>query len=117
MEPVLHDVFGVSYDIKDPFYATVLFGETNVTFIHINLDHADEEKKASFGIYDKDNINGVPMFTIVTLGYHPAFVKPYYATGYGFLGAGSPEAAHDVLLDMIDDASLTYQQNKDGYLP
>lgn len=117
MEPVLRDVFNVSYDITEEFYKTIIFGDTNVTFIHINLDHTSETKKNSFQIYDKDNINGVPMFTIVTLGYHPAFVKPYYATGYGFLGQDNPEDAGLVIKDMIDDASTTYHQNREGYTP
>ncbi len=117
MEPILHDVFNVSYDIREGFHKTILFGDTSVTFIHINLDHTREKKRESFQIYDKDNINGVPMFTIVTLGYHPAFVKPYYATGYGFLGQENPEDAGLVIQDMIDDASTTYHQNRDGYTP
>lgn len=117
MEPVLRDVFNVNYGITEEFYKTIIFGDTNVTFIHINLDHTSETKKNSFQIYDKDNINGVPMFTIVTLGYHPAFVKPYYATGYGFLGQDNPEDAGLVIKDMIDDASTTYHQNREGYTP
>ncbi len=117
MEPVLRDIFNVSYDITEEFDKTILFGDTSVTFIHINLDHASEEKRNSFHIYDKDNINGVPMFTIVTLGYDSAFVKPYYATGYGFLGQENPEDAGLVIQDMIDDASTTYHQNRDGYRP
>jgi hypothetical protein len=117
MEPILHDIFNVSYDIKDEFYKTILFDDSEVTFIHINLDHTTEKKRNSFHIYDKDNINGVPMFTIVTLGYHPAFVKPYYATGYGFLGQDDPEEAGLVIQDIIEDASTTYNQNRDGYIP
>jgi hypothetical protein len=117
MEPVLSDVFNVSYDIKEEFFKTIIFGDTIVTFIHINLDHTSQKKRDSFHIYDKDNINGVPMFTIVTLGYHPSYVKPYYATGYGFLGQDNPDDAGLVLEDMIDDASATYHQNRDGYTP
>jgi hypothetical protein len=117
MEPVLRDVFNVSYDITEEFYKTIIFGDTNVTFIHINLDHTSENKRNSFHIYDKDNINGVPMFTIVTLGYDSAFVKPYYATGYGFLGQDNPDDAGLVIMDMIDDASTIYHQNREGYTP
>ena len=117
MEPVIKDVFGVSYDTKDQFYTTVLFGDTNVTFIHINLDHTNEAGRTSFGIYDKDHVNGVPMYTIVTLGYHPAHVKPYYATGYGFLGEESPQDARGLLMDIITEATVIYQENQVGYNP
>lgn len=117
MEPIMKEIFGVNYSMEERFYKTVKFDNSNITFIHINLDHTDEEKRNSFFIYDKDHIGGVPMFTIVTLGYDRAFVKPYYTTGYGYLGKDTPREAKEILLKVIKDAINIYEQNREGYRP
>ena len=85
MEPILHDIFSVYFEKEDTFSEIASFDNSNVTFIHINIDHANTEQKESRFIYDKEYIGGVPQFTIITLGYDHGFIKPYYATIYGKL--------------------------------
>lgn len=117
MEPIMKEIFGVNYSMEERFYKMVKFDNSNITFIHINLDHTDKEKRNSFFIYDKDHIGGVPMFAIVTLGYDRNFVKPYYTTGYGYLEKDTPEEAKEILIKVIKDAINIYDQNREGYKP
>jgi len=67
MEPILQDIFSVYFEKEDTFSEIASFDNSNVTFIHINIDHANTEQKESRFIYDKDHIGGVPQFTIITL--------------------------------------------------
>ncbi len=115
MEPIVKEIFGVNYSIEQCFFKTVNFNGTNVTFIHINLDHSDKNKVDSFKIYDRNHVNGVPMFVVVTLGYDRTFVKPCYSTGYAFLEKNTPQAAKKVLLSMIEDGIELYKQNREGF--
>ena len=85
MEPIIQEIFSVMYEKEDTIYKDVKFDNTIVTFIHINIDHSSMEKRNSLFIYDKDHVEGVPMFAIITLGYDHGFIKPYYTTAYGTL--------------------------------
>jgi len=115
MEPVIKEIFGVTYSIEEQFYKTLKFNEANVTFIHINLDHTGQEEGSSFGVYDKDHMNGVPMFTVVTIGYDHGLVKPYYTTAYGTLGKNRNEDRKEILTQIVEDGISIYMQNAEGY--
>lgn len=58
-----------------------------VQFIHINLDHADEEQDASYDIYDfagtPDARFGVPMFSTVIVEMNGSAPEIRYNTQYG----------------------------------
>ncbi len=100
-------------DKMEPIVAQVesVYGE-DLFFVHINLDHANESAVSSFNAYDSSHFKGVPMFTVLTLGYARGIVKPYYATGYGFLNKKTPEEGKIILEAMISDALRLYEQNK-----
>ena len=99
MEPIIQEIFSVEFEKEETFYETVNFNGTDVAFIHINLDNSSEELEELFPIYDKDNVTGVPMFTIITLGYDSGFIKPYYVTAYSIL---SKELLTNIILDGIN---------------
>ena len=115
MAPVVKDIFGVEFEKEETFNKTVVFDGANVTLIHINIDHATQELKDAFSVYDKDHIGGVPMFSILTLGYDRGFVKPYYTTVYGTLNLDNDEDRKEALLDIIQDGIDMYIQNHEGY--
>lgn len=115
MEPIIKEIFGVDYGIEEKFYKTLKFNSANVTFIHINLDHTDQEKRNSFEVYDKDHVGGVPMFTVVTIGYDHGFVKPCYTTAYGTLGKNRDEERKEMLTQIVKDGIIIYEQNAEGY--
>jgi thiol-disulfide isomerase/thioredoxin len=115
IEPIIQEIFNASYEKEEAFEKVVEFNGTNVVFIHINLDHTSTKKRNSFEIYDKKHVGGVPMITIVTLNLDRVTVRPYYATGYGFLGKSKAVDAKPVILKLIEDAIRIYNQNKAGY--
>ena len=115
MDPIVRDIFGLE-SIDEPYIvASKNFSGVEVKLIHINLDHADSELKKLYKFFDVAGENGVPMFTVVTLGYDRGIVKPCYATGYGFLGKSSPSAAGKVIMKMINDAVELYKRNREGH--
>ena len=115
MEPIIQDIFDIEFEKEEIVIKTVILQDTNVTFIHINIDHASKEMKDSLFIYDKDHIGGVPMFTIVTLGYHHGFVEPSYTTAYGILNLERDDERKQLLLNIIQDGINLYNKNKAGY--
>lgn len=117
MEPILQEIFSVEFEKEETFFETVIFDDTNVTFIHINIDHASNELQDSRLIYDKDHVGGVPMFTVITLGYDPGFIKPYYTTAYGTLNLDDNKNRKELLTKIILDGIDLYNQNFKGYNP
>ena len=117
MEPLLMEIFNISFEKEDIFFETFDFYGDDITFIHINLDHASQVLIDSFRIYDKDDINGVPMFTIVTINYdHNGIVKPCYSTLYSKLGLDDDDEIKEFLTKVIQDSILLYNDNKAGYI-
>ena len=117
MEPLLQDIFGLTFEKEDVFFENVNFDGTNVTFLHINIDHSSEVLRKSMHVYDKDNINGVPMFTLITLNYnYDGIVIPYYSTLYGKLGLTHDEEIKTFLTDIIKDGITLYNDNIAGYI-
>jgi hypothetical protein len=115
MLPVINEFFGTSIEKKDEFSATIeLLGGT-VTIIYINIDHREEYFNEPFYTYDKDNIGGLPMFTIISVGYDKGIVKPYYTSLYGTLALDTDEDRLEKLTDVFTDAIELYEQNSEGY--
>ena len=115
MEPIIQDIFSVYFEKEDTFSEVVPIDSSNITFVHINIDHATAEQRESRYIYDKDHIGGVPQFTIITLGYDHGFIKPYYATIYGKLNLQADSERKELLLKIINDGIDLYNQNVEGY--
>ena len=110
MHPTIEQLFNVSYEKEDMFSQTVHFNHANVTFIYINIDHTTQEKRAAQHIYDKDNITGLPMFTLITLGYDHGIIKPYYTSLYGILNLPTPEKRLTFLTETIEQTPWLFLQ-------
>lgn len=118
MEPLIMDILNITFEKEDVFYKTIEFKGKNITFIHINMDHASKVLTNSFYIYDKDTRNGVPMFTFITINYdHDGIVKPYYTTLYGKLELNNDEAIKNYLTKILEEAISLYEDNIAGYKP
>ena len=115
MLPVINDFFDTSIEKKDEFSATIDFMDSTVTIIYINIDHREEYFNEPFYTYDKDNIGGLPMFTIISVGYDRGIVKPYYTSLYGTLALDTDEARLEKLSQVFTEAIDLYKQNSDGY--
>jgi thiol-disulfide isomerase/thioredoxin len=117
MESLIMDVFNLSFEKEEVFAKKINFDGDNFTFIHINRDHSSNILSESLSVYDKDNINGVPMFTLITINYdHDGIVKPYYSTFYSKVGLDTDEEIKDFLKDIISDGIDLYNDNIAGYI-
>ena len=118
MEPLIKQIFNVSYNIEDVFSETVDFNGTDVIFYHINRDYATGELKSLQPYYDIDGDNAVPMFTLIALEYHRGIVSPYYLTVYGIL---EPEYTDEQRIEEITNNVLNaielYKENRQGFIP
>ncbi|MBU1941685.1 MAG: hypothetical protein KKC68_07925 [Candidatus Thermoplasmatota archaeon] len=115
MLPVINEFFGVSFEKIDSYSATISFMNSTVTIIYINIDHREKYLNDAFDVYDKDDIGGLPMFTVITLGYDRGIIRPYYTSLYGTLNLDTDAERmalfHSVFVDAID----LYTENVDGY--
>jgi hypothetical protein len=80
MFPIIKQLFNIKFEKQDMFSETIVYNQTNIRYIYVNLDHTIDMLEESYPVYDKDDIGGLPMFTIVTLGYDHGVVRPYYTT-------------------------------------
>jgi len=118
MYPVIKELFSVEFGKQEMFYSIVKFENTSVPYIYVNIHHTIDELREAQVIYDKDHVGGIPMFTIVTLGYDNGDVKPKYTTIYGTLTTYgcNTDAQRLVFLQQLLRQSITmYEQNKAGY--
>jgi len=118
MEPLIKEIFNLEFEKEDVFSITVDFNGTDVTFVHINKDHATGKFKDLQPFYDIDGDNAVPMFTTITLGYDRRIVKPFYNTVYGILDSDyTDEQRIEVLTNIILDGIELYNENRPGFIP
>jgi hypothetical protein len=120
MYPVIKDLFNVEFGKQDMFSTIATFENTPIPYIYVNIHHTTNELRDAQVIYDKDNVGGIPMFTIVTLGYDNGDVKPKYTTLYGTLAVygADTDAQRLVFLQQLMRQSIEmYEQNKEGYQP
>ncbi len=118
MEPLVMQIFNVTFEKEDVFSKTVDFNGTGVIFYHINNDHATGELKTLQPFYDIDGDNAVPMFTMMSLEYHRGIVTPYYLTVYGILNPDyTDEQRIEELTNIIFTAIELYKENSQGFRP
>jgi len=118
MEPLLMEIFNVTFEKEDIFYKTVNFNGSDVTFVHINTDYAKGELFESQETYDIDGDNAVPMFTTITLGYNRGIIEEYYNTVYGILDQHyNDEQRVELLTNIILNSIELYNENSPGYKP
>jgi hypothetical protein len=115
MFPIVKQIFGVEFEKQDMFLKKVAFDTSNITYIYINLDHTLKFLGDSFPVYDKDDIGGLPMFIVVTLGYDHGTIKPYYTALYGTLNAPTDQQRTAILEEILQESLDIYEQNKEGY--
>jgi len=115
MFPIVKSLFNVQFEKQDMFAGTVTFEHQNITYIYINRDHTIQAYKESLSVYDKDHIAGLPMFTIVTLGYDHGTIRPYYTTVYGTLNVPTDADRTALLTELLHESITLYNDNKAGY--
>ncbi len=113
MDPIVQDVFDVSFDRDELTYEFVEFHGSPVHFYHINLDHSTGAFKESFTIYGG---RGVPLFVVVTLGNNNGTIEPTYAIAEATLGLPTDEGRKAFLETMMHDAISRYTQYQEEYL-
>jgi hypothetical protein len=117
MYPIIQDLFDITFGKEDMVYKVLKFKDSNISYFYINIDHTSKEMEESFPIYDKDQISGLPMFAIITLGYDKGIVRPYYTTVYGTLGLDNNDDRFLFLNELMSESIDIYNQNSEGYLP
>ena len=117
MLPIIQDLFSVRFEKDEMFDTTLQFNNNSMTYIYTNIDHASQYRIDALEIYDQRNIKGLPMFTIVTLGYDKGDIKPYYSSLYGTLGLDSDHARHIFLESVIKESMAIWIENRPGYNP
>jgi hypothetical protein len=117
MYPIIKDLFNIEFGKEDMVYNITSFEEHKIPYYYINIDHTIDLMKNSFFIYDKDNIKGLPMFTIVTLGYDKGIIRPYYTTIYGTLNLDEDSERFNFLTELLKQSIEIYSQNSEGFIP
>ncbi len=117
MEPVIKDLFNVDFPKQGHAWNTVTYHGETLTHIYINIDHSPEYLADSFPIYDKDQIAGLPTFSVVTLGYDRGIIKPSYTSVYGTLALDTNEERQQFFAELVHEAQQMYTENKPGYDP
>ena len=118
MYPVITQLLHVEFGKKEMFSKTITFENYNVTFIYVNIHHTTDNLKNSKQVYEKDGGAGIPMFSVVTLGYDNGIIRPYYVTLYGTLsvyGCDTNEKRATYLTEILQESIEMYEQNKEGY--
>jgi hypothetical protein len=117
MLPIVQDLLSVEYEKKDLFSKNVKYQDQQINYFYTNIDHATPSRIEPFETYDIQDVNGLPMFTIVTLGYYSGIIKPKFVTLYGTLGVDTDEERMQLLEEIIDDAFTLWNENAPGYEP
>lgn len=117
MYPVVKDLLGIDFGKEDLVSTHVTYKSANMTYFYTNIDHAPSFRSEAFFIYDIRNIRGLPMFTIVTLGYDKGIIRPILTSLYGTVGEGTFEKQYQVLADVVHDAMTLWNENIPGYNP
>jgi thiol-disulfide isomerase/thioredoxin len=119
MFPVIKQFFNIEFPKETSYHTITAFRNQTVPYIYIYLDDKNTPSQwlDSFDIYDKDLIKGLPIFTVVTLGYeHSGDIKPYYTTLYGAF-KDNDEQRLQLLTELMDESFDLYNENKEGFEP
>ncbi len=117
MDPVIKSLLSVDFEKDELFSTQINFKSENLTYYYTNIDHAPSTRAEPFYSYDVRDIKGLPMFTIISLGYDKGIIKPVFATLYGTLGEESNDKRAEILAAAIDDAIALWVENIPGYEP
>lgn len=117
MLPVVQNLLSIEFEKKDLVSTKITNMNQQITYFYTNIDHATTERIEPFEIYDVKDVNGLPMFTIVTLGYYSGIIKPKFVTIYGTLGVDTDEKRAQILENIISDAFTLWNENIPGYEP
>lgn len=117
MFPVVQNLLNIQFGKKDVFSTQIEYHDHKITYYYTNIDYATSSRVEPFETYDVQDVNGLPMFTIVTLGYYSGIIKPKFVTLYGTLGVDTDEQRTHLLEDIIDDAFTLWDENNPGYEP
>ena len=117
MYPIIKQFFNVEFEKNEMFYEMVNYENSSVSYIYTNIDYCSEEMRDSLSIYDKDHVHGLPMFSVVTLGYDRGIIRPYYTSVYGTLGFDNDEERISLLTELMRESIDMYNQNLEGYNP
>ena len=117
MYPIIKQFFNVEFEKNEMFYEMVNYENSSVSYIYTNIDYCSEEMRDSLSIYDKDHVHGLPMFSVVTLGYDRGIIRPYYTSVYGTLGFDNDEERISLLTELMQESIDMYNQNWEGYNP
>lgn len=113
MDPIIQDVFDVSFAMDELAYELVEFHGSSIHFYHINLDHSAGAFKDSFTTYGG---MGVPLFVVVTLDNNNGTIEPTYAIAEGTLGLPTEEGRKLFLELMVHGAITQYEQYQEDYV-
>lgn len=117
MYPIIKQFFNVEFEKNEMFYEMVNYENSSVSYIYTNIDYCSEEMRDSLSIYDKDHVHGLPMFSVVTLGYDRGLIRPYYTSVYGTLGFDNDKERISLLIELMRESIDMYNQNWEGYNP
>ncbi|MEF8847692.1 MAG: hypothetical protein V5A68_00980 [Candidatus Thermoplasmatota archaeon] len=117
MLPIVQDLFNVSFGKKETFYKRLEFKNHTLNYFYVNIDHSKEKWNSIFKMYDKDDIGGLPMFSIVSVRYNKGIVKPYYTSLYSTLNRDTNEKREDFLNKIVNESFELYDKNIQGYQP
>jgi hypothetical protein len=117
MYPVIKDLFSIDFE-KDEMYSTILsYKNETIAYFYTNIDHASTQRSDALGIYDQRDLKGLPMFTIVSLGYDKGIIRPYYTSLYGTLGFDTNPDRLQFLQTTLQESIELYEENRPGYQP
>lgn len=117
MLPIVQNLFSVEYEKEDMFSTKVNYDNQSIVYLYTNIDHATSIRADALETYDQKQLKGLPMFTVVTLGYEKGIIKPYYASVYGTLGLDTDQQRETFLEDILQDSIDLYNENRPGYEP
>jgi hypothetical protein len=117
MHPVIEEIFNITFSEQDMLYKRLQYQNITLNYYFTNIDHAVDYRIKSFFTYDKEHIEGLPMFTIMTINYDRGIVKPYYTSLYGILNLDTNEERLAFLQDVLDDSIQLWNENIPGFEP
>jgi hypothetical protein len=117
MYPIIKDVLGVEFDKEGVYSTQITYESGNISYFYTNLDskNATPALTDPFETYDIQDVNGLPMFTIISLGYDSGVIKPKFVTLYGTLGLDTDQKRFNMIESVVDDAFTLWNENIPGY--
>ncbi|RLF41976.1 MAG: hypothetical protein DRN12_01735 [Thermoplasmata archaeon] len=115
MHPIVEEIFNISFGKEEMVYKEIEYENTTIHYYYTNIDHSTPGRNQWLKIYDKDHVGGLPMFTIITLGYNNGLIQPYYTTLYGTLSLDNDKARSDFLKEVIHEGIELYNENLPGF--